>query len=69
MPTTSSGAQFHFLSFPTQSYFMVHMAAGASAFVSAFQEGGKEEEELSTEPVHCEDDFLSSFFCSALART
>ena len=48
---------------------MVQMAAGAPAFLSAFQEGRKEEEELPTEPVHFEDDFLPSFFCSALAET
>jgi len=69
MLMTSSGTQFNFLSFPTQGYFMVQMAAGTPAFLSAIQEGGKEEEELPTESVHFEDDFLPSFFYSALDGT
>lgn len=48
---------------------MVQMAAGPPAFLSAFQEGRKEEEELPTDPVHFEDYFLPSSFYSALTRT
>lgn len=42
-------------SFPTQGYLMVQMAAGAPAFLPAFQEGRRGKEELPTEAVYFED--------------